>query len=142
MRILIVDDQADAREMYALVLEADGHEVFQAADGVEAVAMFPTVRPDVAVIDIGLPGMDGYDVAREIRSQPGGRDVRLIALTGYGFPEDRDRSRAAGFDRHLVKPAMPEDLRRELDWLSQPPELLDQRPGDAGPAPRVPGRRG
>ena len=58
--------------MYALVLEADGHEVFQAADGVEAVAMFPTVRPDVAVVDIGLPGMDGYDVAREIRSQPGG----------------------------------------------------------------------
>ena len=126
-RVLLVDDQADAREMYALVLEADGHEVFQAADGVEAVAMFPIVRPDVAVIDIGLPGMDGYDVAREIRSQPGGWDVRLIALTGYGFPEDRERSRAAGFDRHLVKPAMPEDLRRELEWLGpRSPELQHQ----------------
>ena len=64
--------------------------------------------------------MDGYDVAREIRSQPGGWDVRLIALTGYGFPEDRERSRAAGFDRHLVKPAMPEDLRRELDYADVP----------------------
>jgi signal transduction histidine kinase/ActR/RegA family two-component response regulator len=131
-RVLLVDDQADAREMYALVLEADGHDVFQAADGVEAVAMFPTVRPDVAVVDIGLPGMDGYEVAREIRAQPGGWDVRLIALTGYGFPEDRERSRAAGFDRHLVKPAMPEDLRRELASLAQPPEHLDPRPADAG----------
>jgi CheY-like chemotaxis protein len=119
-RVLLVDDQADAREMYALVLEAEGHEVFQAADGVEAVALFPTVRPDVAVVDIGLPGMDGYDVAREIRAQPGGWDVRLIALTGYGFPEDRERSRAAGFDRHLVKPAMPEDLRRVLERLDRP----------------------
>jgi CheY-like chemotaxis protein len=76
--------------------------------------------------------MDGYEVAREIRAQPGGWDVRLIALTGYGFPEDRERSRAAGFDRHLVKPAMPEDLRRELASLAQPPEHLDPRPADAG----------
>jgi len=116
-RVLLVDDHADAREMYALVLEADGHEVFQAEDGASAVAMVPAVRPDIAVIDIGLPHMDGYEVARRIRSGPGGDEVRLIALTGYGFPEDRERSRAAGFDRHLVKPALPEDLRRELDQI-------------------------
>jgi CheY-like chemotaxis protein len=66
------------------------------------------------VIDIGLPGMDGYDLARHIRAEPTGLDVTLIALTGYGFPEDRQKSRLAGFDRHLVKPATPEDLRREL----------------------------
>ena len=118
-RVLLVDDHADAREMYAMVLEADGHEVFQAEDGAAAVAMFPAVRPEVAVVDIGLPHMDGYEVARHIRAEPGGRDVRLIALTGYGFPEDRERSRAAGFDRHLVKPALPEDLRRELDQIEQ-----------------------
>jgi PAS domain S-box-containing protein len=114
-RVLLVDDHADARNMYMLVLRADGHEVFQAEDGIAALAMFETVKPDVAFVDIGLPGMDGYDVARQIRSGPGGRDVTLIALTGYGFPEDRERSRAAGFDRHLVKPATPDDLRRELD---------------------------
>lgn len=118
-RVLLVDDHADAREMYAMVLEADGHEVFQAEDGAAAVAMFPSLRPDVAVVDIGLPLMDGYEVARQIRSGPGGEDVRLIALTGYGFPEDRERSRAAGFDRHLVKPAMPEDLRRELERVER-----------------------
>jgi CheY-like chemotaxis protein len=125
-RVLLVDDHADAREMYAMVLEADGHEVFQAEDGAAAVAMFPAVRPEVAVVDIGLPHMDGYEVARHIRSEPGGREVRLIALTGYGLPEDRERSRAAGFDRHLVKPALPEDLRRELEQS----ERTSTMPGD------------
>ena len=73
------------------------------------------MRPNVAVIDIGLPHMDGYEVARQIRKETGGQDVTLIALTGYGFPEDRERSRAAGFDQHLVKPAMPDDLKREME---------------------------
>ena len=71
---------------------------------------------DVAFIDIGLPGgMDGYELARRIRSHPMGRDVRLVALTGYGFPEDRQQSRLAGFARHLVKPVDPEALHRELE---------------------------
>ncbi len=114
-RVLLVDDHADAREMNAIVLQVDGHAVFEAGDGDEALAVFRRERPAVAVVDIGLPGMDGHELARRIRSEPGGWDVTLIALTGYGFPDDRARSQAAGFDRHLVKPVAPEDLRKALD---------------------------
>jgi PAS domain S-box-containing protein len=121
MRVLLVDDNADSREMYALLLQADGHDVHEAEDAAAALAVFESGVPDVAVIDIGLPGMDGYELARRIRSGPSGRDVTLIALTGYGFPEDRERSRAAGFNRHLVKPAAPEDLRQELSNVAQAP---------------------
>jgi CheY-like chemotaxis protein/two-component sensor histidine kinase len=121
MRVLLVDDNTDSREMYALLLQADGHEVHEAEDAAAALAVFEMGVPDVAVIDIGLPGMDGYELARRIRSGPAGRDVTLIALTGYGFPEDRARSQAAGFDRHLVKPAAPEDLRQALLTVGQVP---------------------
>jgi PAS domain S-box-containing protein len=114
-RVLLVDDHADAREMCGMILRAAGHEVFEAPDGPAALAAFGQVRPAFAIIDIGLPGMDGYELAGRIRREPGGRDVKLIALTGYGFPEDRERSAAAGFDRHLVKPAPPDELRRALD---------------------------
>jgi PAS domain S-box-containing protein len=114
LSILLVDDNADARAMCALMLEADGHYVFQSADGPSALQVFRRIQPQVAVIDIGLPGMDGYDVARRLRAEPQGRDVKLIALTGYGFPEDRERSRAEGFDSHLVKPVEPDELRRHL----------------------------
>ncbi|HUR21125.1 MAG TPA: ATP-binding protein [Vicinamibacterales bacterium] len=121
MRVLLVDDNADSREMYAMLLQADGHDVHEAEDGPAALAAFQQRVPDVAVIDIGLPGIDGYELARRIRSGPSGRAVALIALTGYGFPEDRERSRLAGFDRHLVKPASPEDLRQELMNVGQVP---------------------
>ena len=97
MRVLLVDDNADSREMYAMVLQADGHEVYEAEDGAERAAQCSErATPDVAIIDIGLPGMDGYELARRIRSEPDGRDVTLIALTGYGFPEDRERSTRGG----------------------------------------------
>jgi CheY-like chemotaxis protein len=122
-RVLLVDDNADAREMYGMVLEADGHEVYEAGDGARALDLFHRARPDVAIVDIGLPGMDGYELARRIRSEAEGQQVTLIALTGYGFPEDRERSRAAGFDRHLVKPAAPEDLRRELESPPGTPDI-------------------
>jgi signal transduction histidine kinase/ActR/RegA family two-component response regulator len=114
-RVLLVDDNHDSREMYRAVLRAHGHDVREAADGEHALAMVQSSVFDVAFIDIGLPGgMDGYELARRIRAHPKGRDIRLVALTGYGFPEDRQQSRQAGFVRHLVKPVEPDVLQREL----------------------------
>ena len=114
-RVLLVDDNHDSREMYRAVLRANGHDVREAADGEHALAMLQTSTFDVAFIDIGLPGgMDGYELARRIRAHPGGAGVRLVALTGYGFPEDRQQSKKAGFVRHLVKPVEPDVLQREL----------------------------
>ncbi len=114
-RVLLVDDNHDSREMYRTVLRANGHDVREAADGEHALAMLQAATFDVAFIDIGLPGgMDGYELARRIRAHPMGRAVRLVALTGYGFPEDRQQSRQAGFARHLVKPVEPDVLQREL----------------------------
>jgi signal transduction histidine kinase len=114
-RVLLVDDNHDSREMYRAVLRANGHDVREAADGEHALAMVQASEFDVAFIDIGLPGgMDGYELARRIRAHPKGREIRLVALTGYGFPEDRQQSRQAGFVRHLVKPVEPDVLQREL----------------------------
>jgi signal transduction histidine kinase/CheY-like chemotaxis protein len=119
-RVLLVDDNHDSREMYRAVLRAHGHDVREAADGEHALTVLDSTPFDVAFIDIGLPGgMDGYELARRIRSHPKGRDVRLVALTGYGFPEDRVQSRQAGFARHLVKPVEPDVLQRELNSLSR-----------------------
>jgi PAS domain S-box-containing protein len=115
-RVLLVDDNHDSREMYRTVLRAHGHDVREAADGEHALAMLQAATFDVAFIDIGLPGgMDGYELARRIRAHPHGEGVRLVALTGYGFPEDRQQSKQAGFVRHLVKPVEPDVLQRELN---------------------------
>jgi CheY-like chemotaxis protein len=120
-RVLLVDDNHDSREMYRAVLRSSGHDVREAADGEHALQVLDGADFDVAFIDIGLPGgMDGYELARRIRSHPKGREVRLVALTGYGFPEDRAQSRQAGFARHLVKPVEPDVLQRELTSLSRP----------------------
>ncbi len=103
-RVLIVDDNIDSADSLALVLKFDGHEtdrVYSAHAALERTASF---RPDVILLDIGLPEIDGYEVARRLRAMPGLERLRLIALTGYGQPEDRARTRAAGFDGHLVKP--------------------------------------
>ena len=102
--VLVVDDNVDGADALAQVLELDGHLVSIAYDGDEAVKKASTMRPDVVLLDIGLPGMDGYQVARVLRGSAATSDATLIALTGYGQPEDLARSRAAGFDRHLVKP--------------------------------------
>jgi signal transduction histidine kinase/CheY-like chemotaxis protein len=122
-RVMLVDDNHDSREMYRAVLRAHGHDVCDAEDGEHALALLAASEAaplDVAFIDIGLPGgMDGYELARRIRQHPMGRDVRLVALTGYGFPEDRLQSRQAGFARHLVKPVDPETLHRELSALAR-----------------------
>ena len=121
-RVLLVDDNHDSREMYRAVLRANGHDVREAADGEHALAMVQASPFDVAFIDIGLPGgMDGYELARRIRSHPQGAAIRLVALTGYGFPEDRAQSRQAGFARHLVKPVEPDVLQRELSSVNRAP---------------------
>jgi len=103
-RVLLAEDQPEAREMLCLALRSAGHEVFDAADGPGAVAELSRCRPEVAVIDIGLPGYDGYEVARHVRRADGGDAVYLIALTGYGQPQDKQRAQDAGFDLHIVKP--------------------------------------
>ncbi len=103
-RILIVEDSRDSRDMLRYLLERAGHEVHEAGDGPSGVEAILTVRPDIALVDVGLPGLDGYEVARRVRATEAGRTVRLVALTGYGLPEDHRRSHEAGFDTHLVKP--------------------------------------
>ncbi len=112
-RILIVEDNNDVRESLRLVLEMAGHKILEADSGLSGVASAIANRPDVALIDIGLPGIDRYEVARRIRSASEAHGMLLIALTGYGLPEDRVRAEDAGFDAHLVKPV---DLNR-LDEL-------------------------
>jgi PAS domain S-box-containing protein len=101
-RILIVEDNKDSREMLRVLLELGGHEVHEASDGPGGLEALGRVRPDVALVDVGLPGFDGYELAR--RARAGGQQLLLVALTGYGLPEDHRRSREAGFDAHLVKP--------------------------------------
>jgi two-component system CheB/CheR fusion protein len=114
LRVLVADDQPDAAETLGQVLELMGYEVRTAFDGAQAQAVGEQWRPDVMVLDIGMPSMSGDEVARWVRAQPWGSAVRLIALTGWGRDEDRQRFAAAGFEAHLVKPAMVEDLVRAL----------------------------
>src|SRR5262249_9785373 len=103
-RILVVDDSIDAAESLALLLRLTGHEIQTCHDGPAALDAFPAFEPEVVLLDIGLPKMDGYAVARALRQLPGGEKVLLVALTGYGQEEDRIRAAAAGFDHHLTKP--------------------------------------
>jgi CheY-like chemotaxis protein len=111
-RILVVDDNADAVESLSILLGMRGHEVHTASDGREAVRLAGSLALDVVVLDIGLPGMDGFEAARRIRRLPGGAELVLIALTGWGQEDDRRRSREAGFDHHLVKPVDIDALER------------------------------
>ena len=110
LRIAVVEDQADARTMLRLLLESRGHQVFEAPDGWTAVELIGTERPDVALIDIGLPSIDGHEVARRVRKALGQTQIMLVALTGYGADEDVSAAREAGFDHHLTKPTDPETL--------------------------------
>ena len=118
-RILIVEDNDDARDALRMLLELDGHVVEAAAEGREALDLVRAKDPDVALVDIGLPGIDGYEVARRIRAVDGKRPT-LIALTGYGQPEDRKRATEAGFDSMLVKPVDPTALSGLLATLEIP----------------------
>ena len=110
VRVLVVEDNADSAECLRMLLSSHGHEVTLASSGTEGVEIARRARPDVVVCDIGLPGMDGYAVARAIRQDPTTHATRLIAVTGYGQAEDRSRALESGFDNHMVKPADPETL--------------------------------
>lgn len=114
LRVLVADDNADSAASMALMLRLAGHETAIAHDGLEAVAIVRSFRPQVAILDIGMPELDGYGAARQIRALPDGAVTRLVAVTGWGQPEDRRRSREAGFDAHLVKPVDPRELASAL----------------------------
>ncbi|MFL6601597.1 MAG: ATP-binding protein [Steroidobacteraceae bacterium] len=129
-RVLIVEDNRDAREMFKMMLELDGHDVLEAEEGYAGLQLLRSEMPDIAFIDVGLPGLDGYEIARRFRSESSCdamtpdvalhcdhpcKQVLLVALTGYGTPEALERSRRAGFDHHLIKPVNPEALYKLLN---------------------------
>ena len=116
--ILVVDDNADSAASIAMFLRLLGHEVETDGSGAGALRRVEEgTAPEVIILDIGLPGLDGYEVARALRAMPKGKGLRLYAMTGYGQPEDRQRSLAAGFDVHLVKPIVPAELARLIDSI-------------------------
>jgi CheY-like chemotaxis protein len=114
LRAVVCDDAADLRELVAELLRMKGHEVIVVEDGAAAVRVITAEKPDVALIDIGLPEMDGYEVARRLRREMTDHRVRLIAMTGYGQAVDRQNALKAGFDAHIVKPASAEKIMRAL----------------------------
>jgi len=114
LRVLVVDDNHDAAELLGMLVEHWGHQVAMAHDGVEALEVAARFRPQVLLLDLGLPRLDGYEVARKLREDPGLADAMLVAVSGYGRAEDRQRTREAGFDDHLVKPVDHEVLRKLL----------------------------
>jgi CheY-like chemotaxis protein len=114
-RVLVVDDNVDAAESLAMVLRLMGHDVRTAHDGPSGLAAVKEFQPDVLLLDIGLPGMDGYEVARRLRLMPEGQSIQLVAVSGYGQEEDRRRAQEAGFDQHLTKPVDPASLESLFD---------------------------
>jgi two-component system CheB/CheR fusion protein len=125
VRVLIVDDNRDGAQSLALMLDLEGHEVRTAADGFEALEIGEEFQPNVVLLDIGMPGIDGYETARRLRTRPWAQSALLCAQTGWGQEDDKRRARSAGFDRHLVKPVDPEELNRILAEVSQ----ANSRPG-------------
>jgi two-component system, chemotaxis family, CheB/CheR fusion protein len=122
-RIVLVDDQADSREMLRMLLESRDHVVIDVEDGPTAIDVIVREKPDVAFIDIGLPVMNGYEIAQRIRDRPELEDVLLVALTGYGAPSDVSAARAAGFDEHVIKPAELAKLEKILE--TRKPAIAD-----------------
>jgi CheY-like chemotaxis protein len=113
-RILLADDNVDFANSLAALLSAKGHDVRVARDGAEALRTAADFNPDFAFLDIGMPKVHGYEVARRLRSDPGTADCVLVAVTGWGQEDDRQRAREAGFDRHLVKPVNAGDIETIL----------------------------
>ena len=113
-RLMVIDDNKDAADSMALLVETAGHRVRTAYDGQEALDLASIFAPDVLLLDLGVPGLNGFEIARRIRRQPWGRKVALIAVTGWGQEQDRQRTAEAGFDAHLIKPVGTADLLRAL----------------------------
>ena len=113
-RVLVADDNQDSADSLSLLLTLKGYEVWTAHDGLEAVKAATTHQPDVALLDIGMPKLNGYEVARHIRGQPWGKRMLLVAITGWGQDADKQRAQDAGFDHHLTKPVVLDDLRKLL----------------------------
>jgi CheY-like chemotaxis protein len=116
-RFLVVDDNRDAAESMSMLLQMWGHDVAFAYDGPSALETAEQWQPEAVFLDIGLPGMDGYEVAERLRELPHAKGAVLIAITGYGQDDDRLRSQRAGIDHHLVKPVAPDALRSLIDSL-------------------------
>jgi len=114
-RMLVVDDNGDSAESLALLLALAGHETHVAHDGPEALTRADALRPDAVLLDLGLPGLNGYEVCKRLRVEAWAREIPIIAITGWGQDEDRQRSKDAGFDAHLVKPVVFEELTALLD---------------------------
>lgn len=112
--MLVVDDNRDSADALAELLRLGGHEVAVAYSGREALAAGGSFRPEVVLLDLGMPEIDGYETARRLRAQPGGDSLKLVAFTGFGQERERERSRQAGFDHHLVKPVQVEQLSEIL----------------------------
>jgi CheY-like chemotaxis protein len=110
LSVLIADDNSDAAHSLGLLLGLDGHSVHLAHDGLQALDLAAQMAPQVAVLDIGMPGLDGHEVARRLRQQTHGKNMLIVAVTGWGQLEDQQRALAAGFDRHFTKPVNPSEL--------------------------------
>jgi CheY-like chemotaxis protein len=123
-RVLIVDDNRDSADSLAMLMQITGNETYVAHDGVEAVEAVEKYRPEVVLLDIGLPEMDGHEVCRRVREQPWGKDIVVIALTGWGQEDDRRKSEEAGFDGHLVKPV---DYDKLLELLSSLTSMVKEK---------------
>jgi CheY-like chemotaxis protein len=121
-RILVVDDNHDVADSLGMLLQLLGYDVRVVHDGPSALATISSYQPSVVLLDIGMPGMDGYEVARHVRKQPEFKDLPLIALTGWGQEEDRHRSKEAGFNHHLVKPVDPDRLEQVLASFADHPK--------------------
>ena len=120
-RILVVDDNPDSAESLALLLEISGNQTHIAHDGLEALEMAEKVLPNLILLDIGLPKLNGFEVCQRIRQQPWGKNIVVVALSGWGQDQDRQKSKESGFDRHLVKPV---DEKTLLDLLASIPSKL------------------
>ena len=114
IKVLLVDDEPDILEFLHYNLSRNGFETVQASNGLDAIKMANDEVPDLILLDIMMPGMDGYEACRRLRQQQWAENTHVIAMTGWGQDEDKQRSRQAGFDRHLVKPVDPDDLEKLL----------------------------